>query len=176
LPHLGGLLNDDVRSDDSSGRVIIDAAVAAAEGICPRCGTTSARVPSRYRRWLADAALGGRPVMLRLRVRRFFCDNIGCAARTFVEQVAGLTVKWARRTSLAARVLTAIELVLAGRAAARLAAQLAVPASRSTLLRLLGKMPDPVATGVGVREKADAATCFGGCRAVSPRATRCTAR
>jgi len=32
------------------------------------------------------------------------------------------------------------------------------------------------ATGVGVREKADAATCFGGCRAVSPRARRCTAR
>jgi len=32
------------------------------------------------------------------------------------------------------------------------------------------------ATGVGVREKADAATCFGGCRAVSPRARRGTAR
>jgi transposase len=143
---LGGLSIDDVRSKDSSGRVIIEAAVAAAEGVCPRCGTASARVHSRYRRWLADAALGGRPVMLRLRVRRFFCDNIGCAARTFVEQVAGLTVKWARRTSLAARVLTAIALAPAGRAAARLAAQLAVPASRSTLLRLLGKMPDPVAT------------------------------
>lgn len=84
--------------------------------------------------------------MLRLRVRRFFCDNIGCAARTFVEQAAGLTVKWARRTSLAARVLTAIALALAGRAAARLATQLAVPASRSTLLRLLCKMADPVAT------------------------------
>jgi hypothetical protein len=50
-------------------------------------------VHSRYRRWLPDAARGGRSVMLRLRVRRFFCDNIGCAARTFVEQVAGLTLK-----------------------------------------------------------------------------------
>jgi transposase len=143
---LGGLSIDDVCSDDSGGGVIIDAAVAAAEGVCPGCGTASARVHSRYRRRLADAALGGRSVMLRLRVRRFFCDNIGCAARTFVEQVTGLTVKWARRTSPTTRVLTAIALALAGRAAARLAAQLAVPASRSTLLRLLGKMPDPVAT------------------------------
>jgi hypothetical protein len=32
------------------------------------------------------------------------------------------------------------------------------------------------AAGVGLREKGDAATCFGGCRAVSPRAARCTAR
>jgi hypothetical protein len=31
------------------------------------------------------------------------------------------------------------------------------------------------AAGVGLCEKADAATCFGGCRAVLPRATRCTA-
>jgi transposase len=88
-----------------------------------------------------------------LRVRRFFCDNTGCAARTFVEQVAGLTVKWARRTSVAARVLRAIGLALAGRAGAQLAGRLAMPASRATLLRLVRKLPAPapaVLTWVGV--------------------------
>lgn len=72
--------------------------------------------------------------MLRLRVRRFFCDNAGCGARTFVEQVAGLTVKWARRTNVAARVLCAIGLAVA-------------------VLRLVRQLPDPapaVLTRIGV--------------------------
>jgi transposase len=64
-----------------------------------------------------------------------------------------LTVKWARRTSVAARVLCAIGLALAGRAGARLARRLAMPASRATLLRLVRKLPDPapgVLTRIGV--------------------------
>jgi len=101
------------------------------------------RVHSRYRRRLADAALAGRAVTLRLRVRRFYCDNTGCDACTFVEQLAGLTVNWARRKSLAISVLCAIGLALAGRAGVRLAGRLAIPASRATLLGLVGKPPDP---------------------------------
>ncbi|MDF3311600.1 hypothetical protein P3H15_42230 [Rhodococcus sp. T2V] len=31
---------------------------------------------SRYRRQLADTATGGHPVMIDLRVRRFFCDTM----------------------------------------------------------------------------------------------------
>jgi transposase len=142
MPHLSGLSIEDV-GPGSDGVVVIDAAIAASAAVCPYCGGESMRVHSRYWRRLADAAVAGRAVQLRLRVRRFFCDNTGCAARTFVEQVSGLTVKWARRTRLAAGMLTAIALALAGRAAARLAARLAVPASRSTLLRLVRRLPDP---------------------------------
>jgi zinc-finger of transposase IS204/IS1001/IS1096/IS1165 len=109
----------------------------------PALWTGSARVHSPYRRRLSDAALAGRPMILRLRVRRFFCDNIGCAACTFAEQVTGLTVKWARRTTLLAGVLTSLGLALAGRAAVRLARRWAVPVSRMTLLRLVRRLPDP---------------------------------
>ena len=143
LPHLSGLLIDDIGCDEGGGVVVVDASVAAASGVCPHCGTGSARVHSRYRRRLSDAALAGRPMILRLRVRRFFCDNIGCAACTFAEQVTGLTVKWARRTTLLAGVLTSLGLALAGRAAARLARRWAVPVSRMTLLRLVRRLPDP---------------------------------
>jgi hypothetical protein len=62
-------------------------------------------------------------------------------------------VKWARRTNVAARVLCAIGLALAGRAGARLAGRLGVPASRATLLRLVRRLPDPapaVLTRIGV--------------------------
>jgi hypothetical protein len=72
----------------------------------------------RYRRHLADAPIGGRPVEIVLRVRRFFCDNPGCPARTFAEQVPGLTTPWARRTEPLRNALETIELALAGRAAA----------------------------------------------------------
>ena len=42
-----------------------------------------------------------------LRVRRFFCDNVACVARTFAEQVAGLSRRYARRTGLLRRMVEA---------------------------------------------------------------------
>ena len=59
-------------------------------------------------------------MVLRSRVRRFCCDDNGCPVRTFAEQVEGLTIKHARRTSLCRTVLEHIGLALAGRAGARL--------------------------------------------------------
>lgn len=87
---------------------------------------------------------------LRLRVRRFFCDNTGCAARTFAEQPDDLTAARARRTSLLARTLTAIAVALAGRAGARLAARLGITTSRDSLLRILRGLNDPQATALPV--------------------------
>jgi hypothetical protein len=55
-------------------------------------------VHSRYERRLADAAIAGRSVEIALRVRRFFCENPSCSARTFAEQIAGLTAHHARRS------------------------------------------------------------------------------
>lgn len=79
---------------------------------------------------LADAAVGGQRVMIRLAVRRFFCDVAGCPARTFAEQVEGLTTAYARRTPLLQGMLEAIALALAGRAGARLAGGFGLPAGR----------------------------------------------
>ncbi|WP_425480793.1 transposase family protein [Sciscionella sediminilitoris] len=57
---------------------------------CPRCGTMSSRVHSRYQRTLADAAIAGRPTTLMLRVRRSlrWCAcavlrGVFCSARAF---------------------------------------------------------------------------------------------
>jgi len=90
------------------------ARVKAQDGACPSCGSRSRRVHSRYDRKLADVAVAGQPVMLRLRVRRFFCGNENCPAATFAEQVGDLTVRHARRTSLCRTVLEHIGLALAG--------------------------------------------------------------
>lgn len=74
---------------------------------------------------------------LRLGVRRFFCDATTCDARTFAEQIEGLTSRYGRHTVVARGMLEAIGVALAGRAGARLAAKLRMPISRSSLLRLV---------------------------------------
>lgn len=98
---------------------------------------------SRYERRLADAALGGRRVEIRLRVRRFFCDQVECPTRRFAEQVPALTSRYSRRSLLLAQALEVLGLALAGRAAARLARRLGVLVSRSTMLRLVRRLPEP---------------------------------
>lgn len=45
---------------------------------CPDCGVLSRRAHSRYRRLIADTAVGGQPVATGLSVRRLFCDEAGC--------------------------------------------------------------------------------------------------
>jgi transposase len=144
LPHLGSVVIETV--NDSGAGVILDVRLRSGEAVCSRCGRASARVHSRYQRRLVDVPIAGRAVVLRLRVRRFFCHNPDCAARTFVEQPVALTGPRSRHTVLLRETLTAIAVALAGRAGARLAARLGMPTSRHTLLRLLRGLPDP---GVG---------------------------
>ena len=86
---------------------------------------------SRYDRVLADPAIGGRATLLRVRVRRFFCDNTECERRTFVEQVPELTTPYARRTPLLRGVLEKIALALGGRPGARMTRLLAAEVSRT---------------------------------------------
>lgn len=83
---------------------------------CPSCGIESHRVHSRCDRWLADTALAGREVLIRLRVRRLFCDNRDCARKTFAEQVSGLTTRHGRHPTILRRVRRAVGLALGGRA------------------------------------------------------------
>jgi transposase len=142
LPHLRGVTVE--RVERKGRRVTIRGRGADPDATCPRCGVPSRRVHSRYERCLDDAALGGCSVLVRLAVRRFFCDNPDCPSRKFVEQVGGLTTPYARRTPVLRGMLEAIGLVLAGRAGARLAEALGLAASRSTMLRLLRALPEPL--------------------------------
>jgi transposase len=129
----------------AAGLLLVAARCGAATAACPACGAVSGRVHSRYARRLADAAVGGRRVVIRLTVRRFFCVFPGCGRKTFAEQVTGLTVRYGRKTPLLAGALRDIAVALAGRAACRLAGSLAAPASRQVLLRLVMATPDPAA-------------------------------
>ena len=119
----------------------LDASNLASEVACPSCGMISRRVHSRYDRHLSDPAIGGQEALVRLRVRRFFCDSKECPKRTFAEQIPGLTVPHARRTQLLRGLLEKIALAVGGRPGARLCRQLSVEVSRMTLLRLTRALP-----------------------------------
>ncbi len=142
LPHLGGLGIDRVTS--GPGGVVIEARCGAAGAACPGCGGLSSRLHSGYTRTVADGPLGGRPVCIRLAVRRFFCGNRACGRVTFAEQAAGLTGRYLRRSLPLRELLAQVALALAGRAGARLAAAAGAPVHRSTLLRLVAALPEPV--------------------------------
>ncbi|WP_409467318.1 transposase family protein [Streptomyces sp. HC307] len=60
----------------------------------------SRRAHGSYRRTLADAAAGGRPVTIRLTVRRFRCQEPSCVRRTIAEPVEGLSFQYGRRSQL----------------------------------------------------------------------------
>jgi transposase len=141
LPHLAALRVEQVLVKGQA--VWLHARVLAPDAACPGCDTRSGRVHSRYERSLSDLAIGGQEVLIRLRVRRFFCDNHACARKTFAEQASEVTVPHARRTPLLRGILERIALALGGRPGARLTRQLAMAVSRTTLLRLIRALPVP---------------------------------
>ncbi|MCX5357631.1 ISL3 family transposase [Streptomyces sp. NBC_00124] len=115
----------------------------AAGAACPDCGRSSNRVHDSYRRRLQDLPLAGQNVVIHLKVRRFICDTDGCPRRTFAEPFTQLAVPYARFTTRLGHVLERVGLALAGRAGARLAAQLGFHVGRMPLLRKVMALPDP---------------------------------
>src|SRR6266849_10525097 len=63
---------------------------------CPGCGNPSEAVHCQYRRTVHDVPCGGRSVVLRLGVRKFFCCVSTCPRKVFAERLPELVQPWAR--------------------------------------------------------------------------------
>jgi transposase len=74
------------QSEIGGDDAIISVRAAAVSGICPLCNACSLRVQSRYWRQAADLPMAGRRVVLRIMVRRFWCDAVLCGRRIFAER------------------------------------------------------------------------------------------
>lgn len=122
---------------------------------CPRCGTLSTQVQSRYRRTLHDLPSTGRPVHLILHVRRFFCKSRTCVQKIFAERLSELCHPHAQRTKRLQEALSQLGMVIGGQAGAHVGSKLGLSGSRDTILRLLRQsdLPEPEpARVVGVDE------------------------
>ncbi len=142
FPHWAGLRL--TRTELSPDELIIEAAPRAASARCPDCRCRSRRVHSRYTRRLADQPIGERRVIIHLQVRRFRCRGARCPRRTFAERAPRLAARYARRSLPLQRRLQDIGLTLGGRPGARFARRGGIRASRTTLLRRVRALPEPV--------------------------------
>ncbi len=118
-------------------RITILTQPLSAAAACPDCGTMSSHLHSRYERILGDLPWQGRPVVLRIQARRFRCSCPACPRQTFAEQLGDVAAAWVRRTGRLGALQHHLGLALGGRAGARLAERLSMPASPDTLRRML---------------------------------------
>jgi len=138
---LSSLVIEDVTDQD--GVIVVRARTAGEMVPCPRCGARTGQVHGYYERTAADVPADGRPVTVRLRVRRMRCPVPGCPVQTFREQVPGVLDRYQRRTTRLAGQAGQVARRLAGRAGAGLLMALGVPVSRDTALRVLLRLPLP---------------------------------
>ncbi len=126
----------------TDSQISITAQTKTATAPCPQCGVTSHHIHSYYWRKGKDLPTSGRMTHLRVEVKRFRCLNQTCSKRTFVERLYCLPLK-AQRTGRLSHALQAIAFGLGGEAGCRLAAQLQMPASADSLLRLIRNWSAP---------------------------------
>ena len=115
-------------------------ATTAPTAACPRCGSDTRRVHSRYTRRLDDLPCLGRCVRLQVAVRRFVCPQSDCPRRIFTERLPGFAAPWARTTDRLRQTQTDIGSSLGGEAGVRLAARMAITTSPDTLLRRVKRL------------------------------------
>ena len=87
------------RTEIDEDHVVVSVRAGSKAGVCPSCGACSHRIQSQYWRQAADLPMAGRRVVLRIMVRRFWCDAVLCGQRIFAERFGdGVLAPLSRRT------------------------------------------------------------------------------
>jgi transposase len=151
---LPGLLGLEVESlEVTSGEILIRVSSTQCEQPCTLCGKQATRIHSRYERTLQDLPWGLCRVRLRVRVRRWFCQNPACPRHVFTERLPMVTQPYARRTTRLQEALLQLGWALGGEAGARQSLARGMPVCAATLLSLLrraGEVPPPTPRVLGV--------------------------
>jgi transposase len=117
---------------------------------CPGCGSPSDHVHCQYQRTVHDVPCGGRHIVLRLSVRKFFCWTPTCPRKVFAERLPDLVQPWARVSNRLLEELKALGLSAGAEVSERLAPRLGMKVKAPTLLRYLRTIPPPTAMSVRV--------------------------
>ena len=134
LPDLSDLIIEQVSVTNG---VTVTVRAASPTACCPCCGTICQRVHSHYTRMLRDLPASGRPVHLKVDVRRFFCQESTCRRKIFAERFPFLTLPRVKFTLRLQEALREMGFELGGEAGARLGKRLSYPGSPDTILRLV---------------------------------------
>jgi hypothetical protein len=144
LPLCEGLVVE--RVEDTATTLTIAVASTSLVACCPLCQEPSEHFHGHYQRVVADLPCSGRQVTLRLKVRKFVCLNLACPRVIFAERLASLVQPRARHTIRLLSALRSLGFATSGEAGSRLAPQVGMQASPSTLLRRMKDTPLPLPT------------------------------
>ena len=132
FPHL------QLHSIQQEGQHVIITLVSTRESDqCPTCQSQTQAGHGWFTRRVQSLPCSGQAVVFLIQARRFRCLNTTCPRKTFREDLSALAARYQRRTQAATHLLHSLAAVAGGQAGARLATQVQLPASRSTLLRCL---------------------------------------
>lgn len=110
--------------------------------VCPICGERSEKVHSSYYRALNDLPVFNYKVILRVRTRKFFCDNVHCNQKTFAERLEGLSKRYSRRTARLDDDLIKFTMISSAEAAYKIMKETVLCISPNTLIRLVRSYND----------------------------------
>jgi len=148
LPLPEGMLID--RVEQTNSQLTVTVIATRTEAACPGCGRLSEHVHSQYQRSVNDTPCAGRNVVLRLRVRKFFCLTLTCPRKVFAERLPNLIQPWARVSNRLLKELKAIGLSASAEVSERLAPRLGMRVKAPTLLRYLRTIPPPPKANITV--------------------------
>ncbi len=142
VPDPAAVTLEEIVADDAAITLIVRARRPTA--CCPVCDHPAVRIHSWYTRRLADVPWQGLAVCLRLRSRRWFCDNPGCVRRIFTERLPTVAPPHAQRTPRLATIVLVFGVAVGGTPGSRLLADLGIAVSGDTLRRAVGAaaLPD----------------------------------
>ncbi|HAL52918.1 MULTISPECIES: ISL3 family transposase [Pseudomonadati] len=121
----------------SLGELYISTYAYQKHSTCPICGITSDRVHSRYFRTLLDLPVSGYLVKIKLRARKYFCDNSVCHRKVFTERFDCEIRPYYRRMIRSNELLFKMGLELGGNRGSAISRYVGLPVSSSTMLRVI---------------------------------------
>src|SRR6266567_3437127 len=136
--------------DPSANELVMRVACDFPSMPCPECQQPSARIHSRYQRFVADLPCAGRHVLLMLTVRKFVCSSPTCPRKIFTERLPGLVASYGRMTRRLIALLQALGLGAGGQLGTRQADRSGIATTPSTLLRHVMQLPAPLTRAVRV--------------------------
>lgn len=135
----------------SLGELYINTYAYQKYSTCPICGITSNRIHSRYFRTLLDLPVSGYMAKVKLRARKYFCDNSVCPRKIFTERFACEIRPYNRRMIRSNDLLLKMGLELGGNRGSAISRYVGLPISSSTMLRVIQEVniqPKALTSGI----------------------------
>ncbi|HFK5535976.1 TPA: ISL3 family transposase [Elizabethkingia anophelis] len=134
-----------------SGVLYIHTSVCQKYSACPICGKRSKRIHSRYSRTLLDLPISGHMVKVKLKTRKYFCDNAVCPRKVFTERFDYEIRPYYRRMVRSNDLITRMALELGGNTGAAISRYVGIPVSPTTILRVIKRIeiqPKALTSGI----------------------------